>query len=83
MKCEEMLKLLGDYIDGEIDPELCAQFEQHMRQCPRCQVVVDTLRKTVAIYREGELLFEMPLPVRERLHQKVREAWREKFGSPE
>jgi anti-sigma factor RsiW len=81
MKCEQMLTLLGDYIDGEIDPQMCELFERHMASCQRCQIVVDTIRKTIALYREGELLFEMPVPIRERLHQRIRQRWQEKFGS--
>lgn len=81
MKCEQLLKALGDYIDGEIDPTMCELFERHLSYCPRCQVVVDTLRKTIALYREGELVFEMPIEFRERLHQRVRERWQQKFGS--
>ncbi|MEN3002413.1 MAG: zf-HC2 domain-containing protein [Armatimonadota bacterium] len=81
MKCEQLLRILGDYIDGEIDPEMCELFERHMAQCPRCQVVVDTMRKTIALYRDGELVFEMPVQFRERLHQAIRQRWQEKFGS--
>ena len=51
MECKEMLGALSDYIDGELEERLCAEIEAHMRECPDCQVVVDTLRRTIVLYR--------------------------------
>lgn len=67
MKCTEMLAELSDYIDGELEERLCAEIEAHMRNCPDCQVMVDTLRKTIVLYRtHGQV--EMPSEVRQRLY---------------
>ena len=67
MKCGEMLGALSDYIDGELEARLCAEIEAHMRECPDCQVMVDTLRKTVVLYRRHGHA-EMPPDVRTRLY---------------
>ncbi|RME91311.1 MAG: hypothetical protein D6766_12070, partial [Verrucomicrobia bacterium] len=76
MKCQELLALLGDYVDGAIDPSLCEEFERHMQGCEACQVVVDTIRKTIRVYCEGR---EMPLPetFHQRLHNALRERWKQ------
>ncbi len=67
MKCREMLGTLSDYIDGELEARLCEEIEAHMRDCPDCQVMVDTLRKTVVLYRShGQA--EIPPDVRSRLY---------------
>ncbi len=67
MKCREMLGTLSDYIDGELEARLCEEIEAHMRDCPDCQVMVDTLRKTVVLYRShGQT--EIPPDVRSRLY---------------
>lgn len=66
--CEAILELLSDYIDGELSPELCEALEAHMRECPNCYIVVDTLRKTVVLYRSLEPP-EMPAEVEQRLFQ--------------
>ena len=67
MKCRQMLGALSDYIDCELEARLCAEIEAHMRDCPDCQVVVDTLRKTVVLYRSHGRV-EMPADVRSRLY---------------
>lgn len=67
MKCQEMLGALSDYIDGELEARLCAEIEAHMRECPDCYVMVDTLRKTVVLYRaRGHT--PMPEDVKTRLY---------------
>lgn len=49
--CRELLQDLNDYIDGELDVQLCQEIERHMAGCENCRIVVDTLRKTVLLYR--------------------------------
>jgi predicted anti-sigma-YlaC factor YlaD len=42
---------LSDYLEGDLRPELCAEIERHLAECGNCRIVVDTLRKTVMLYR--------------------------------
>lgn len=76
MKCEELLKILNEYVDGTVDPAICAEFERHMAGCNPCQVVVDNIRKTIVLYREGKPC-ELPLDFRRRLHDALRQRWKE------
>ncbi len=78
MKCEEMLAALGDYVDGELDPEFCAAFEEHMAGCDPCVIVIDNLRNTIRAYSAGEP-YQVPAELHERLCGLLREAWRRKF----
>jgi len=77
MSCEELLAMLNDYVDGGIDPGVCGQFEKHLAGCNPCQVVVDNIRKTITLYKEGRQ-FELPMPFRNRLHAVLRAKWKEK-----
>ena len=67
IRCKDLLGELSDYIDGELESRLCAEIEAHMRDCRDCQVMVDTLRKTVVVYRRHGKV-EMPPDVRSRLY---------------
>lgn len=60
-RCYEMLSQLSAYVDGEIEDELCEEIEQHLANCSDCQIVVDTLSKTVKLYRSLAQA-EVPLP---------------------
>ena len=37
IECKEHLGCLSDYVDGELDPELCAELERHMADCGDCR----------------------------------------------
>ena len=69
--CRSLLGSLSDYIDGDLQAELCAQIEEHMRGCENCRIVVDTLRKTVELYEACNQADELPPAVRERLFYKL------------
>lgn len=47
----ELLNELSNYLDGQTSAELRAEIERHIAECEDCRVVVDTLRKTVELYR--------------------------------
>ena len=81
MKCEELLALLSDYVDGELDPGLCEELQRHMDDCNPCQVVVDNIRMTITLYREGRPC-ELPLKFRDRLHSALRDRWKQTFPLP-
>ena len=79
MKCEELLKMLNDYVDGEIDVAVCKEFEKHLAGCNPCQIVVDTVRKTITLYR-GKDVYELPADFRQRLYKALRRKWEETKG---
>ncbi|HCS40316.1 MAG TPA: anti-sigma factor [Anaerolineaceae bacterium] len=70
-KCSTMLGDLSDYIDGNLQAEICAQIEEHMKTCDNCRVVVDTLRKTIELYEHCSDNVELPGEVKERLFAKL------------
>ncbi len=76
MKCEELLKMLNDYVDGTVDPAICEEFEKHMAGCNPCQVVVDNIRKTITLYKNGQPC-SMPIGFREKLRQSLRKKWKQ------
>jgi len=68
--CQHLLGDLSDYLDSEVSAELCAEIEEHMDGCDNCQVVIDTLRKTILLYREMPQP-DMPDGVRQRLYKAL------------
>jgi anti-sigma factor RsiW len=72
MKCTEFLAMLDDVIDESIPAETRAEIEVHLRKCGHCEVVLDTTRKTIEIYRCHEV-YELPTEVSERLHNVIKE----------
>ena len=70
MTCTEFLSKLDDYFDGNVDADVLAEVRAHVKKCSHCEVVMDTTRKTISIYRENEV-YEFPEELRERLHAAI------------
>ncbi len=68
--CQHLLENMSVYLDGEASAELCAEIERHLNGCTDCHVVVDTLRKTIALYRELPQP-ELPTEARLRLYKSL------------
>ena len=51
MDCDEVLNQLSEYVDDEARAELCRAIEEHLALCRGCKIEVDTVRKTIMIYR--------------------------------
>lgn len=79
-KCSDYLKDLNDYLDGDLDPELCADIEEHVGQCTNCKLMIDTLRQTVRLCRESGECEELPPGLSARLSSLLRKRWEAKFG---
>jgi predicted anti-sigma-YlaC factor YlaD len=71
MLCKEMLGSLSDYIDGDLEAQLCAEIAQHMAECGDCRIVVDTFGKTVSLYRQ-QGHEPVPQDAKERLYAVLR-----------
>ncbi len=69
-ECREIFARLSEYLDGEIDSEVCAKVDGHLGDCPPCLKFLESLRRTVAWVQQTD---EHPLP--EDVRAKVRQAY--------
>jgi len=66
ISCKSLWELLSDYIDGELNEELCRRIE-HMAGCEHCRVVFDTTNKTILLCHDAARETEIPDDVHGRL----------------
>ena len=80
MDCDDLLKQLNEYVDGNLAPGVCDEFRAHLKDCNPCQVVVDNVRNTIRLYRDGQ---EVPLPeeCRLKLHHLLKARFQAKFAA--
>lgn len=69
--CHHLLGSLSDYVDGDLKDEICQEIEQHVADCEDCRIVIDTLEKTVSLYRETADEPVVPSDVRQRLYHRL------------
>lgn len=69
--CGELLEELSDYIDGAAGQELCDQIETHLANCPDCEILINTMRKTIVLYSSRAGTDPLPDAVRQRLYKAL------------
>jgi anti-sigma factor RsiW len=70
MNCTDFLSQLTDYFDGQISPELLEEVRAHLAECHHCEVVVNTTRQTIQVYKGNEV-YEISDDLQERLHSAI------------
>ncbi len=70
MTCTDFLSKMTDYFDGKIAPDLLQEVRAHLCECSHCEVVVNTTRQTIEVYRDNEI-YEFSPELRERLRSAI------------
>ena len=70
MTCTEFLAQMTDYFDGDVEPHLMAEIQAHLGECHHCEILVDTTRQTIRVYRDHQV-FELTDEVRERTVARI------------
>ena len=50
--CPDVLTLFSQYVEGDIDPRVCATMEAHLAQCHHCSDTCASLKRTLAMCRQ-------------------------------
>jgi anti-sigma factor (TIGR02949 family) len=69
--CQEYLREISEYVDGELDQSLCKELEEHLSGCDHCTVVVNTLKRTIELYQEEEGEQSLPDETKRRLYSRL------------
>lgn len=69
--CQDLLVHLSEYLDGTLSPELCTVLEEHLKTCENCRVVINTMQKTIELYRVVGESQNLPSEIRERLFRRL------------
>jgi len=70
VNCEQVWSEISNYLDGEVDSELRAAIEEHVRGCQHCTAVLEGTRNVIQLYGD-ERMMEVPLGFSRRLHQRL------------
>lgn len=70
LNCSHIRQHLSDYIDGDLEPALCNIIDDHIKDCTNCQIIINTLRKTITLYKSEGQSTVLPEDVRQRLFAK-------------
>jgi predicted anti-sigma-YlaC factor YlaD len=77
-KCADYIKDLNDYLDGTLDLGLCHEIEEHVGHCDNCRIMIDTMKQTVILCRDG-VEEKLPDTLESKLKNVLRARWEEHF----
>src|SRR4051794_31405861 len=46
IRCDRLVELVTDYLEGALDEAAAAEFDAHLARCPGCDAYVDQMRQT-------------------------------------
>ena len=70
--CEDIVRLLVDFIEQQLPPDVQADLERHLSKCPRCVAQLKTYQSTVSLLRtvkETDLPPELRWTLKSFLHR--------------
>ena len=51
MRCEEIVELINELLDGDMDDDRCARAKELLAMNPQCNTLYQTLMRTIELYR--------------------------------
>ena len=73
MTCDEAIKLMDGYLDGELDPITSQTIEQHLRECGRCDQAYKTHGSLIRAIGNATPYYKASAELRERIRSSLRE----------
>ncbi len=73
MTCDEAIKLMDGYLDGELDPIANQTIEQHLRECQKCDEAYKTHSALIRSIGKATPYYKAPAGLRERIQSSLRE----------
>jgi len=68
VNCREAIALMGEFLEATLTPELVAELEAHLHDCPPCQAYLATYKRTRELAGRAE---RVPMP--EEMQRRLRE----------
>jgi len=72
VNCRHVWGQISNYIEGDVDPELCEAIEKHLAHCRHCAAVLDSTRNILVLIADDRT-FELPVGYSGRLHARLQE----------
>lgn len=77
IRCEQVWREISNYLEGDVEPSLRQEMDQHLAGCPCCRSVLAGTRNVVSLYSD-ERMIDVPggfsVRLRKRLEQNARTA---------
>jgi len=78
MNCHDAQTMMHGYLDGELDPSVSLQYQQHVGACPACSKALAEQQAIQTTMKADSLYFKAP----EQFRNRLRASLRKQSGAP-
>ena len=68
--CEEIRKMMNEYLDNELDSKLLSGFSEHIKNCSSCKYELEETRQVLSLLKVLPEV-ELPFNFKDKLHSKL------------
>ena len=54
MNCKEAIRMVCEYLEGRLSPQVSSAVRQHLENCHNCNMVMEAAKHTLEVYFDGE-----------------------------
>jgi predicted anti-sigma-YlaC factor YlaD len=72
--CREIKKLLPEYLDQNLQEEVCEHLKAHLEECEDCRIFVKTAETTIILYKHcpgSDVPDEVRIDLRQSLRARI------------
>ena len=73
MICDEVRRMLGAYVDNELEPTRQPDLEKHLAGCPSCQAAAEEINNFSSLIRMNIPVYKAPGDLRRRFKHRFDE----------
>ena len=81
LRCRDVLRLLADFVDGDLDPAAQERVTAHLQGCDTCEKFGGEYEILVRALRAGAERASMDPGIRSRLTARLRNEWKDEGGA--
>ncbi len=70
LACQDVQAEISNYLDEDLSPDIRRALEAHLSTCRTCQILIDSVRKTLRIVTDSGSV-ELPVENSSRLVQRI------------
>ena len=74
--CSRLKELLPDYLDNELQEQVCSELRAHLEECEDCRIFVKTVEMTIVLYKhcpDKDVPQKVSIDLKEKLRLRLQE----------
>ncbi len=72
MECEDLIRLISEYLDDEMEDLMRDEFREHIYRCERCTAILRTTKQTIVFVQEIHKEEKVPATLMRKVYYEIK-----------